>query len=34
MLLRHNNRMTVRDEEKKDISDFIDDVILSDMMGD
>jgi hypothetical protein len=34
MLLRQSNRMTVRDEEQKGVSDFTDDDILAGMMGD
>ena len=34
MLLRQSNRMTVRNEEQKEISDFTDDDILAGMMGD
>jgi hypothetical protein len=34
ILLRQSNRVTVRDEEQKGISDFTDDDILAEMMGD
>jgi len=33
MLLRQSNRVTVRDEEQKGVSEFTDDDILAGMMG-